>query len=117
MLCEQMQFFIKIINKNNVYVNYHCINKSMQINAYIMNNLKAGLIIGMNNLWTHGIDLLTIQDCILINDEEYLITYSGNYNKAGKEVYYTEAHVGKQAELYSKQAPFPEQKQGLLNVN
>ena len=102
MLHEQIQFFIEIINKNDVYTNYCCINKSMQINTYIMNNLKAGLIINMNDFWVYDINLLTTWDCILIDDEEYLIIYSDNYNEAGKEVYYIEACVGKQAELYSK---------------
>ena len=50
MFYKQVQFPIEVINKNNVYANYYCINKSMQINVYIINNFKKSLVIDINNL-------------------------------------------------------------------
>ena len=50
-LYDQMQFSINLISKNNIYKSYSSNNnKSMQINIYIVNSLKADLIIDINNI-------------------------------------------------------------------
>ena len=100
-----MQFIIELLNHQSQVI-------PMEVKAYILDNLKAGLILGNNDIHCCSINLLT-NGTMQVNGIELQVEYTGN------EVNY---HVcienqGKGTDLYTKQACFPRQKQGLSNVN
>ena len=83
----------------------------MEVEAYILDNLKAGLILGNNDIHHCSIDLLT-NGTMHIDGIELQVGYIGN--KVNYHVFIE--HQGKCTNLYTKQACFSRQKQGILGA-